>query len=187
MRPDPVDLGANPRVLVAEAVEVYGRHATIDTCLASLEGMLDFDRLPVPLTFLAGDSAVYQMERGHLEERVQTHWPRTWGARGLLYVWEDYAEPAVVASLADEHWRVREMAAKVVLLHEVGTAADALLSLVVDEEPRVQVAAIRASGAVGEAEHVQLLERLVTTDPKVRIAASSATRSLRRRLDLVAH
>ncbi|MFY0407904.1 HEAT repeat domain-containing protein [Solicola sp. PLA-1-18] len=185
MCPDPVDLAAAPRVLIAEAIEAYGRHATIDTCLATLEGMLDFDRLPVPLTFLAGDSAIYQMERGHLEERVQTHWPRTWGARGLLYVWEDYAEPVVVAALHDDHWRVREMAAKVVLHHEVGSAAEALLDLIADEEPRVQVAAIRASGSVGESEHVAALDSLVTRDTKVRVAASTAVRTLRRRLDLV--
>jgi hypothetical protein len=42
------------------------------------------------------------------------YWPRVWGARALLYAWTDEAEGAVVAALADEHWRVREMAAKVV-------------------------------------------------------------------------
>ena len=33
------------------------------------------------------------------------YWVRTWGARGLLHVWDDTATSAVVAGLADEHWR----------------------------------------------------------------------------------
>jgi len=36
------------------------------------------------------------------------------GLRGLLWAWQDSAAPAVRTALADESWRVREMAAKVV-------------------------------------------------------------------------
>ena len=52
------------------------------------------------------------------------YWVRTWGARGLLHVWDDSATSAVVAGLADEHWRPAEMCLKVTARHDVagGTA-----------------------------------------------------------------
>jgi hypothetical protein len=42
------------------------------------------------------------------------YWLRVWGARGLLHAYADQAEDAVIEALRDEHWRVREMAAKVI-------------------------------------------------------------------------
>jgi hypothetical protein len=36
------------------------------------------------------------------------------GLRKLLYSWDEMARAAVLDALADEAWRVREMAAKVV-------------------------------------------------------------------------
>ena len=50
------------------------------------------------------------------------YWVRTWGARGLLYVWDDSAAPAVVAGLDDEHWRPAEMCLKVSTKREIGEA-----------------------------------------------------------------
>ena len=44
----------------------------------------------------------------------QDYWVRTWGARGLLHVWDDAATGAVVAGLDDEEWRPAEMCLKVV-------------------------------------------------------------------------
>lgn len=183
MRPEPQDLHATPRAHLAEAVERYGLHATVDTCLVALEGAKDLDLLPVPLTYLGGAHARRELEKAFLVERGQDHWPRTWGARGLQYVWAGYAAPVVVLALSDGHWRVREMAAKVVAKHEVGEAAEALLRLVSDPEPRVQVAAMRAAGEVGESEHVRVIESTASEDRAVQIAASSALRALRRRLD----
>jgi HEAT repeat protein len=75
---------------------------------------------------------------------VHLYWLRVWGARGLLYAWGDSAGPAVVAALADEHWRVREMAAKVVARRLIGEAIDAVAGLTSDEVPRVRQAAQRA-------------------------------------------
>lgn len=44
----------------------------------------------------------------------QQYWLRVWAARALLYAWDDMARAAVMDALADDAWRVREMAAKVV-------------------------------------------------------------------------
>jgi HEAT repeat protein len=182
-RQQPSDLYAHPRDLLAEAVEDYGLHAVIDMCLALLDGHTDYDLLPLPLSYLGGAHAVVQLDRGaNLAARGQDHWPRVWAARGLRYVWLPYAEPGVVAALPDPAWRVREMAAKVVTQRELDSAADALVPLLTDRTPRVQVAAIRAIGLIGAHEHVGLLEQVDTTDARVRIAIDGALRRLRVRL-----
>ena len=74
------------------------------------------------------------------------YWLRVWGARGLLWAWLDTAEErsVLVDALADEAWRVREMAAKVVARHLVGAAFDAVAALRDDPVPRVRAAAERA-------------------------------------------
>jgi HEAT repeat protein len=74
----------------------------------------------------------------------QGYWPRVWAARGLLYVWEDRATPAIVRATADEAWRVREMAAKVIARHRVDDALEAVTGLRDDQVPRVRSAADRA-------------------------------------------
>lgn len=72
------------------------------------------------------------------------YWLRVWATRGLLYVWDDTAAPAVTAALADEAWRVREMAAKVVARHRLGDALPAVAALADDPVARVRAAAERA-------------------------------------------
>ena len=54
----------------------------------------------------------------------QDYWVRTWGARGLLHVWDDSATDAVVRGLADEHWRPAEMCLKVAAKHDVAGTGD---------------------------------------------------------------
>jgi HEAT repeat protein len=63
-----------------------------------------------------------------------------------LYVWDPEAEHAVVAACSDEHWRVREMAAKVLAARKPTSVASmaALERLLADPNPRVQAAAARA-------------------------------------------
>ena len=65
------------------------------------------------------------------------YWARVWAARALRYVWAESAAPAVVGALGDEHWRVRELAAKVVGDRELGEAAEHLVALLGDDTPRV--------------------------------------------------
>jgi hypothetical protein len=74
----------------------------------------------------------------------QQYWLRVWGMRGLLYAWDDTARPAVLAGLADQAWRVREMAAKVIARRQLGDALAAVAELRDDPVPRVRAAAARA-------------------------------------------
>lgn len=64
--------------------------------------------------------------------------------RGLLWSWDPRAAGTVCAAMADEHWRVREMAAKVAARHLVDEATTALADLRDDSVPRVRAAAERA-------------------------------------------
>jgi len=112
------------------------------------------------------------------------YWARVWAVRALLYVWADEAVSAVVAALQDQHWRVREMAARVVVVRELAQAADALLGDVDDPTPRVRIAVARALAVVGEAEHAHGLQT-IRADPEPLVAASGAAalQALSRRLD----
>lgn len=165
--------------MVAEAVQDYGIHATVDTCLALLDGHEDYALLPVPLAYLAGAHAVGKLGRGDLTLRQQAHWPRVWAGRALRYVWLDYAVPGVVAALADPSWRVREVAAKIVDQRRLTAAVVQLRPLLGDPELRVRVAGVRALGAVGGLEQVAWIKALDTTDPALRVAVDGALRGLR--------
>jgi hypothetical protein len=111
-------------------------------------------------------------------------WHPVWAARGLRYAWDPEAAPAVVAALAAPEWRVREMAAHVCRVRELGEAAEPLAPLLDDPVPRVRAAVARALAVVGEAEHAAPLRRLLTDDdPQCRARASQALRALARRLD----
>jgi hypothetical protein len=113
------------------------------------------------------------------------HWVRTWGARGLLHVWDDSATAAVVAGLADEHWRPAEMCLKVTARHDVAGAGDAASLLLAHELPRVRGHALRALAVVGDTDHVGLVrERLEDEQEEVRRQAERALQQLARRLDL---
>ncbi len=113
------------------------------------------------------------------------YWPRVWGARALLYAWDDSVAPVVVAALTDDAWRVREMAAKVVARRELGAAADALARMLADPVPRVRAAAARALAVVGEAEHAPALAAAVDADAdtQVRHQAEQALHRMSQRLD----
>lgn len=125
---------------------------------------------------------------GHDEHDPATwpdHWLRTWGARGLLHVWDDSASDAVVAGLADEHWRPAEMCLKVAARHEVAGTGDGAAALAGHELPRVRAQAVRALAATGDTEHVDAVrERLGDPDEAVRRQAARALGVLERRLDL---
>jgi HEAT repeat protein len=73
-----------------------------------------------------------------------------WAARGLLHVWDDTATAAIIAATSHEHWRVREMSAKVIAAHRVQPAIDAVVRLMDDENARVRTAARRAIAAVAQ-------------------------------------
>lgn len=183
VRRQPTDPSGHPRDLVQEAVTTYGLHAVVDTCCALLEGHDDYDILPVPVSYFGGAHATAQLRRGELVRRGQDHWPRVWAARGLRYVWLDYAELPLVRALGDPAWRVQEMAAKVVTLRALGSAAELLDPLVDSRVSRVRIAAIRALGVVGEYEHAERVRQVTDSDPAVHVAVDAALRRLRVRLD----
>jgi HEAT repeats len=114
------------------------------------------------------------------------YWVRTWGARGLLHVWDDGATDAIVAGLADRHWRPAEMCLKVAARHEVAGTGDGAVALADHDLPRVRAQAMRALAVTGDTEHVAAVrEHLDDEDEAVRRQAARALAALERRLDLV--
>ncbi|MHB1907100.1 MAG: HEAT repeat domain-containing protein, partial [Acidimicrobiales bacterium] len=73
---------------------------------------------------------------------------REWAARGLLWEWDDVALGAVCAATDDDHWRVREMACRVVARHRLEGALEAVARRRADPVARVRAAAERAFVAV---------------------------------------
>jgi hypothetical protein len=72
------------------------------------------------------------------------YWLRVWGARGLLWVWDDAATPEVLLALGDDAWRVREMALKVIARQRVGDLVTEVAAARNDPVARVRHAAARA-------------------------------------------
>jgi hypothetical protein len=116
-----------PRQSVELECARRGESAVVTGCIALLRGQ-DVD-----------DGLIHDSPR----QRNQ-YWRRVWGARGLLYAWTPRAAAAIVGGLSDEHWRVREMAAKVIAKREIGEALHEVTTLREDPVPRVRAAAERA-------------------------------------------
>jgi hypothetical protein len=78
------------------------------------------------------------------EEPGPSYWLRVWAARGLLWAWDDAALGALQAALSDEAWRVREMALKVVVRHNLEDLLEEVVACQDDPVARVRAAAVRA-------------------------------------------
>jgi hypothetical protein len=119
-----------------------GTAQVVDGCVALLRGADVDDDLIIALGAGSGRQVIHDGPR----QRNQ-YWRRVWGARGMLYAWVEGhgAEAALIAVLADEHWRVREMAAKVIAKRRVGAALGPVAALRDDAVPRVRAAAERAT------------------------------------------
>jgi hypothetical protein len=128
-----------PSQNVAAECQRRGAAGVVSGCIDLLEAREVDDALVLAL---GGAPAPYVLSGG--EGGKQGYWPRVWAARGLLYVWEDRATPAIVRATADEAWRVREMAAKVIARQRVDDALEAVTGLRADQVPRVRSAADRA-------------------------------------------
>lgn len=131
---------ATPRARVAAARSQVGNEELVRRCLellAETEGDVDLIQL------LGGPAALALLSGGIPEG--QRYWLRVWALRGLL--WADLAEaPAPLAeALRDDHWRVREMASKVVARHRLGELIDQVAACEADPVKRVREAARRAS------------------------------------------
>lgn len=163
--------------LVEELAARLGRPAFVAVCVDLLGGAERADHLDV-LPYLTGHET-------HDPTSWHDYWVRTWGARGLLHVWDDSASDAIVAGLRDEHWRPAEMCLKVAARHQVASAGDGAAALADHALPRVRGQAMRALGAVGDTEHVEAVrDRLDDEDADVRRHAARAMEQLVRRLDL---
>jgi hypothetical protein len=129
-----------PRQGIAAECDRRGKDAVVTGCIDLLRGRQDTgDAL---LMALAGPAAQAVLD-GSAGGR-QGYWPRVWAARGLLHAWDDRAAAVIIQAAADDAWRVREMAAKVIARHRVGDALPAVSQLRTDPVPRVRAAAERA-------------------------------------------
>jgi hypothetical protein len=111
--------------------------ASVVTCCVRLLERRDVDEA---LIFALGGPAAQSVLDGG-----QRYWLRVWAARALLYAWDETARAAVVGALADEAWRVREMAAKVAAKRLIGEALAAVAELRQDPVARVRLAGERAT------------------------------------------
>ena len=130
---------ATPRLRIETACETLGHAEVIRRCVGLIEGR-DVD--PEFLVILGGAPARNLLADCLPED--QSYWLRVWALRGLL--WAPPGAPAKVLrrGLDDKHWRVREMACKVVARHRVDEVIDAVAGLQADRTVRVRRAADRA-------------------------------------------
>jgi HEAT repeat protein len=178
--PPPADLEALPRELVAELRTHLSERDAVDACVALLQGAAA-EAHPDLLPYLSGRPGVAYFQGGW-----PAYWPRVWGARGLLYVWQDDAATVVLAGLRDPAWRVAEMCLKVSTRRELPAGEDAV-RLAHHELPRIRAAAMRTLAVAGDVEHVDAVTDTLTDESEeVRRAAARALDAMRARLDLPA-
>ena len=182
--PPPRDLEAPVGDLVLELAGHLGESAVVELSVELLrDGDREAHREVMPyLTGLVFEEGSPTTDPKHWKD----YWVRTWGARALLYVWDESAAPAVVSGLQDEHWRPAEMCLKVSTKREIGEAGPRAAELAVEGDlPRVRVQALRTLGAVGDTEHVHVVRELLDDeDQSVRRQAARSLALLARRLDL---
>lgn len=130
--------GLTPRQSIEAECRRRGREAMVDGCIRLLER----HEADVPLLLALSGPGGQKFLDG--DQHGDTYWLRVWALRGLLWVWDDRATAAVVAAVDDEHWRVREMALKMVARHRLDEALDATASRRDDAVERVRQAAVRA-------------------------------------------
>jgi hypothetical protein len=173
------DVSQRPRLLLAALAEQVGNRQAALWCADLLEGA-DPHAYEGILWYLGA-----QATPGVLSGQWERYWPRTWGARGLRYVWVEECAASIVRGLSDEHWRPAEMCLKVATLRGIGEAGPGAASWLGHDLPRVRAAACRALGAVGDTEHVESVRgRLDDPSADVRGAAARALASMARRLDI---
>jgi HEAT repeat protein len=137
--------GITPRESIEALCRRLGTSAVVGECVALLGGA---DADPSIVAALAGPTAPRFLDA----PEDQRYWLRVWGARGLLWALAAPGAPgvapevvdALVGGLADEHWRVREMALRVIARYQLDDAQPAIGPLLTDETPRVRTAAARA-------------------------------------------
>ena len=131
-----------PKQSVEQECERRGAPAVVKGCVALLNGEPVDDEL---ILALGGPPAEW-VRTG--EPSGPDYWLRVWGARGLLYAWDNSARAAVLRALDDEAWRVRDMALKVVARRGIQEALDQVERLRGDSSARVRASAARAQKSI---------------------------------------
>jgi hypothetical protein len=132
-------LGSHPRQGIEAECARRGKDEVVQGCVHLILGQ-DVD--PALLMVLGGPGATKFLDGNSHEDG---YWLRVWGARGLLWTWDDTAVVAIDVALHDQAWRVREMALKVVRRHLLEDLRQAASLLRNDPVPRVRQAADRAT------------------------------------------
>jgi hypothetical protein len=129
----------HPRDAARLAEEHFGRDLTLAWCEDLLSGRA-----------VAGDERYPDIAwiRGTLG--WAPYWSRVWGARALLHIGPPAHPALVIRATGDESWRVREMALKVIAVHELPDPDGAVDALIDDPVERVRRQAWRALGRVHE-------------------------------------
>jgi hypothetical protein len=168
---------------IRELDAVVGRARFVEVCVELLQGAERTAYVP-ELRYLTGHP--WSADDPVRDPGVwKDYWVRTWGARGLLYCWDDAATGPVVAGLADTHFRPAEMCLKVSARHEVAGSGPGAALLTRSALPRVRANALRALGVVGDTEHARdVLARLRDPEEWVRGHAARAYERMSARLDL---
>jgi hypothetical protein len=155
---------------IALAVERFGEDGLVKHANGLLRGRNEGEEV---LLYLGGRHA-----RGILDGAPALYWPEVWGARALLHVWDDSAASAVLESVENQAWRVREMCLKVCAERKLGDTK-VFKRRLTDENARVRSAAAHAVAAVGTAEDRALIEPLLRDpDKDVRRAAGEVLKAL---------
>jgi hypothetical protein len=135
----PGSSGWTPKQSIEFECARRGQAQFVAGCVALLRSQDVDDNLVIAL---GGPGARTVLDSG--PKPVYLYWLRVWAARGLLHAYQGQAEDAVLEALTDEHWRVREMAAKVVARYRIGAAFTKVAELRDDRVPRVRAASQRA-------------------------------------------
>ena len=130
--------GMTPKQSIQGEAERRGTAEVVAGCV-DLLSQRDVD--PELMYALGGPPARWAVTGG---EGGPDYWLRVWGARGLLWVWDDSATDAALTALGDEHWRVREMAIRVCARHQLEDAIPRIAEHEDDENARVRAAAAKA-------------------------------------------
>ncbi|MFZ0323105.1 MAG: hypothetical protein WAN48_03115 [Actinomycetes bacterium] len=130
--------GMTPQQSIEGECARRGRADVIAGCRALVRG----EQVDPDLLLVLGGPAARKFLDGGVHD--DTYWLRVWGARGLLWVWDDAATPEVRLALRDDAWRVREMGLKVIARQRMGDLATEVAKARDDPVPRVRQAADRA-------------------------------------------
>ena len=178
--PPPPGDRVTPRELLARLEAHVGTATAADLC-ARLLAARSPDEHPELVRYLGGPAGEALLAGS---PSWQAYWAPTWAARGLLFVWDEAAAPAVQAGLRHDAWRVAEMCLKVCAKREL-PCGDEAVRLARHDLPRVRAAALRALGVSGDTEHLDAVRTGLEDDAEeVRRAAARALERMESRLDL---